>query len=149
MKSKQLLNAMLGKAKAMVVCSSRAHAVRYFLEIKRYCQENNITDVNPMVAFSGTVSYEGVEYTETKLNSAEGRNISEAKLPLYFASDLYNMLVVADKYQTGFDEPRLHTMFVDKKLKNVKAVQTLSRLNRWHKDKRIHTYSISAISRRI
>lgn len=59
----------LGKAKAMVVCSSRAHAVRYFLEIKRYCQENNITDVNPMVAFSGTVSYEGVEYTETKLNS--------------------------------------------------------------------------------
>lgn len=130
------LNAMLGKAKAMVVCSSRAHAVRYFLEIKRYCQENNITDVNPMVAFSGTVSYEGVEYTETKLNSADGRNISEAKLPLYFASDLYNMLVVADKYQTGFDEPLLHTMFVDKKLKDVKAVQTLSRLNRWQKDKK-------------
>lgn len=130
------LNAMLGKAKAMVVCSSRAHAVRYFLEIKRYCQENNITDVNPMVAFSGTVSYEGVEYTETKLNSTDGRNISEAKLPLYFASDLYNMLVVADKYQTGFDEPLLHTMFVDKKLKDVKAVQTLSRLNRWHKDKK-------------
>ena len=130
------LNAMLGKAKAMVVCSSRAHAVRYFLEIKKYCQENNITDVNPMVAFSGTVSYEGVEYTETKLNSTDGRNISEAKLPLYFASDLYNMLVVADKYQTGFDEPLLHTMFVDKKLKNVKAVQTLSRLNRWQKDKK-------------
>lgn len=130
------LNAILGKAKAMVVCSSRAHAVRYFLEIKRYCQENNITDVNPMVAFSGTVSYEGVEYTETKLNSTDGRNISEAKLPLYFASDLYNMLVVADKYQTGFDEPLLHTMFVDKKLKDVKAVQTLSRLNRWQKDKK-------------
>ena len=89
-----------------------------------------------MVAFSGTVSYEGVEYTETKLNSADGRNISEAKLPLYFASDLYNMLVVADKYQTGFDEPLLHTMFVDKKLKDVKAVQTLSRLNRWQKDKK-------------
>ena len=52
------------------------------------------------------------------------------KLPLYFASDFYNMLIVADKYQTGFDEPMLHTMFVDKKLKNVKAVQTLSRLNR-------------------
>ena len=129
------LKAMFGKAKAMVVCSSRAHAVRYFMEIKRYCQRNNITDVNPMVAFSGTVSYEGVEYTETKLNSTDRRNISEAKLPLYFASDLYNMLVVADKYQTGFDEPLLHTMFVDKKLKNVKAVQTLSRLNRWHKDK--------------
>lgn len=130
------LNAMLGKAKAMVVCSSRAHAVRYFLQIKKYCEENHITDVKPMVAFSGTVSYEGIEYTEPKLNSTDTRNISEAKLPLYFASDLYNMLVVADKYQTGFDEPRLHTMFVDKKLKNVKAVQTLSRLNRWHKDKK-------------
>ena len=130
------LNAMLGKAKAMVVCSSRAHAVRYFLEIRKYCEENNITDVKPMVAFSGKVSYQGVEYTEPKLNSTDERNISEAKLPLYFASDLYNMLVVADKYQTGFDEPLLHTMFVDKKLKNVKAVQTLSRLNRAHKDKK-------------
>lgn len=65
-----------------------------------------------------------------------GRNISEAKFPLYFASDLYNMLVVADKYQTGFDEPLLHILFVDKKLKDVKAVQTLSRLNRWQKDKK-------------
>lgn len=130
------LNAMQGKAKAMLVCPSRAHAVRYFLQIKRYCAEHHIDDVKPMVAFSGVVSYEGIEYTEPKLNSADGRNISESRLPLYFASDLYNLLVVADKYQTGFDEPRLHTMFVDKKLKNVKAVQTLSRLNRWHKDKK-------------
>lgn len=129
------LDSMKGKAKAMVVCSSRAHVVRYFFQIKKYCEENNITDVKPMVAFSGVVSYNGVEYTESKLNSTEARNISEAKLPLYFSSDLYNMLVVADKYQTGFDEPLLHTMFVDKKLKNVKAVQTLSRLNRSHKDK--------------
>ena len=130
------LNAMQGKAKAMVVCSSRAHAVRYFMEIKKYCESKQLTDVRPMVAFSGTVSYKGTEYTESQLNSTEGRNISEAKLPLYFASDLYNMLVVADKYQTGFDEPLLHTMFVDKKLKDVKAVQTLSRLNRWQKDKK-------------
>ncbi len=130
------LNCMDGKAKAMVVCSSRAHAVRYFMQIKKYCQENNIVGINPMVAFSGTVSYNNTEYTESKLNSTEARNISEAKLPLYFASELYNILVVADKYQTGFDEPMLHTMFVDKKLKNVKAVQTLSRLNRWQKDKR-------------
>lgn len=130
------LNAIHGKAKAMLVCSSRAHAVRYFMEVKKYCETNHITDVKPMVAFSGTVSYNGVEYTEPKLNSTDGRNISEARLPLYFASDLYNLLIVADKYQTGFDEPLLHTMFVDKKLKNVKAVQTLSRLNRAHKDKK-------------
>lgn len=130
------LNAIHGKAKAMLVCSSRAHAVRYFMEVKKYCEANHITDVKPMVAFSDTVSYNGVEYTEPKLNSTDGRNISEARLPLYFASDLYNLLIVADKYQTGFDEPLLHTMFVDKKLRNVKAVQTLSRLNRAHKDKK-------------
>lgn len=130
------LNAIHGKAKAMLVCSSRAHAVRYFMEVKKYCEANHITDVKPMVAFSGTVSYNGVEYTEPKLNSTDGRNISEARLPLYFASDLYNLLIVADKYQTGFDEPLLHTMFVDKKLRNVKTVQSLSRLNRAHKDKK-------------
>ena len=130
------LNAMNGKAKAMVVTASRAHAVRYFLQIKKYAEDNGYTDIRPMVAFSGKVTYNDTEYTETKLNSTEARAISEARLPLYFASDLYNILVVADKYQTGFDEPMLHTMFVDKKLKNVKAVQTLSRLNRWQKDKK-------------
>ena len=129
------LNAMKGQAKAMVVTSSRAHALRYFLQIKNYCEEKGYTDVHPMVAFSGKVKYEEEEYTETQLNSTADLHISEERLPLYFASDMYNMLVVADKYQTGFDEPLLHTMFVDKKLKNVKAVQTLSRLNRAHKDK--------------
>ena len=124
------LQNMEGRAKAMVVTSSRAHAVRYFFAIKEYCKQNNITDVHPMVAFSGKVEYQGVEYTEPKLNKRGEKTISEDKLPLYFASDFYNMLIVADKYQTGFDEPMLHTMFVDKKLKNVKAVQTLSRLNR-------------------
>lgn len=121
---------MEGRAKAMVVTASRAHAVRYFFAIKEYCKKNNITDLHPMVAFSGKVTYKGTEYTEPQLNKRGDKNISEDKLPLYFASDFYNMLIVADKYQTGFDEPMLHTMFVDKKLKNVKAVQTLSRLNR-------------------
>ncbi len=129
------LNAMQGQAKAMVVTSSRAHALRYFMQIKQYCQEKGYTDVHPMVAFSGKVKFGDTEYTETQLNSDGELHISEERLPLYFASDMYNMLVVADKYQTGFDEPLLHTMFVDKKLKNVKAVQTLSRLNRYHKDK--------------
>ena len=126
------LRNMEGKSKAMVVTSSRAHAVRYLFAIKRYCEQHKITDINPMVAFSGKVEYNGVEYTEPQLNQRGDKTISEDKLPLYFASDFYNMLIVADKYQTGFDEPMLHTMFVDKKLKNVKAVQTLSRLNRAH-----------------
>ena len=129
------LNQMKGKAKAMVVTASRAHALRYYMAVKQYCTDNNINDVHPMVAFSGKVEYGGKEYTEPMLNSTPERKISEDRLPLYFSSDLYNMLIVADKYQTGFDEPMLHTMFVDKKLKNVKAVQTLSRLNRWQKDK--------------
>lgn len=126
------LQSMEGRAKAMVVTSSRAHAVRYFFAIKDYCKQHGITDVHPLVAFSGKVEYKGQEYTEPQLNQRGDKNISEDKLPLYFSSDFYNMLIVADKYQTGFDEPMLHTMFVDKKLKNVKAVQTLSRLNRWH-----------------
>ncbi len=133
------LHSMEGAAKAMIVCSSRAHAVRYYLQMKKYCAEKGYPDVKPLVAFSGTVIFHEQEYTETKLNSTEERTISEARLPLYFASDLYNVLIVAEKYQTGFDEPLLHTMFVDKKLKNVKAVQTLSRLNRWEKRK-VDTY---------
>ncbi|MBE6295347.1 MAG: type I restriction endonuclease subunit R [Bacteroidales bacterium] len=119
-----------GKAKAMVVSPSRAHAVRYYIAMKKYCAKNGYNDIRPMVAFSGSVSYGGQEYTEPQLNSTEDLRISESALPVYFASDMFNVLIVADKYQTGFDEPLLHSMFVDKKLKGVKAVQTLSRLNR-------------------
>ena len=124
-----------GKGKAMVVCSSRAHAVRYFLAMKDYCAKNGYTDVKPLVAFSGTVSYQGQDYTEPQLNSTQELKISEAALPMYFASDMFNVLIVAEKYQTGFDEPLLHSMFVDKGLRGVKAVQTLSRLNRCSKGK--------------
>lgn len=128
-----------GKGKAMVVCSSRAHAVRYFLAMKDYCVKNGYTDVKPLVAFSGTVSYQGQDYTEPQLNSTEELKISEGALPMYFASDMFNVLIVAEKYQTGFDEPLLHSMFVDKGLRGVKAVQTLSRLNRCCKGK-VDTY---------
>ena len=124
-----------GKGKAMVVCSSRAHAVRYFLAMKDYCAKNSYADVKPLVAFSGTVSYQGQDYTEPQLNSTEELKISESALPMYFASDMFNVLIVAEKYQTGFDEPLLHSMFVDKGLRGVKAVQTLSRLNRCCKGK--------------
>ena len=128
-----------GKGKAMVVCSSRAHAVRYFLAMKDYCAKNGYDEVRPMVAFSGTVSYQGQDYTESQLNSTEELKISESSLPIYFASDMFNVLIVAEKYQTGFDEPQLHSMFVDKGLRGVKAVQTLSRLNRCCKGK-VDTY---------
>jgi len=101
--------------------------------------------VRPLIAFSGTVKYQGEEYTESKLNSTEEQKISEKQLPLFFNSDMYNVLIVADKYQTGFDEPLLHTMFVDKKLRGVKAVQTLSRLNRSHKGK-TDTYILDFIN---
>lgn len=133
------LHKMGGKAKAMVVSPSRAHAVRFFFAMKEYCAKNGYNNVKPMVAFSGSVEYNGVEYTEPQLNSTEELKISESALPMYFASDLFNVLIVADKYQTGFDEPLLHTMFVAKRLKGVKAVQTLSRLNRCCKGK-VDTY---------
>lgn len=128
-----------GKGKAMVISPSRAHAVRYFLAMKDYCKKQGYVDVNPLVAFSGAVSYNGVEYTESQLNSTADLKISESALPMYFASDMFNVLIVAEKYQTGYDEPQLHSMFVDKRLKGVKAVQTLSRLNRCCKGK-IDTY---------
>ena len=120
-----------GKAKAMVVSPSRAHAVKYYLMMRDYCKSMGYDDIKPLVAFSGSVKIgDSEEYTEPKLNKLSGTNVSESGLPLFFASDLFNVLIVADKYQTGFDEPKLHTMFVDKKLRGVKAVQTLSRLNR-------------------
>ena len=131
------LPAMKGKAKAMVVTASRA--------IKAYCEKQGYNDVHPLVAFSGKVIYQDHEYTESAMNTTPDNKISEAGLPLFFASDLYNVLVVADKYQTGFDEPLLHTMFVDKKLRDVKAVQTLSRLNRAHPDK-VDTYVLDFVN---
>ncbi len=114
-----------GRAKAMVVTSSRLHAVRYFFAIKRYIESAKLSGVNVLIAFSGLVEDGGNIYSESSLNG-----FPESRLKENFHGDGYNILVVAEKYQTGFDEPLLHTMFVDKKLDGVKAVQTLSRLNR-------------------
>ncbi len=119
-----------GKAKAMVVCRSRLSAVRFRLAIDAYAREHGYGDVKTLVAFSGTVSDGGVEYTEPNMNGFPERQTAER-----FASDEYRILVVAEKFQTGFDQPLLHTMFVDKKLEGVNAVQTLSRLNRIHPEK--------------
>jgi type I restriction enzyme R subunit len=124
-------NKIEGKGKAMVVTASRLHAVRYLLEFRRYIKEKKYDDLDVLVAFSGNVDDDGNDYTEERLNKTkDGKSIKEKQLPEYFNSEDFNMLIVAEKYQTGFDEPLLHTMFVDKKLTGVKAVQTLSRLNR-------------------
>ena len=123
-----------GKAKAMVVTSGRLPAVRYMQAFKRYIKENNYTDVHALVAFSGTVVDPDTreEFTEPRMNIdvRSGEQISEASLPRRFDSPDYQILLVAEKYQTGFDQPLLQAMYVDKPLSGVHAVQTLSRLNR-------------------
>lgn len=124
-------NKIGGRAKAMVVTSSRLHAVRYYDEFKKYIEDKGYNDLEILIAFSGAIKDNGKEYTEESMNKRKnGSTIKEKQLPDEFHKDEYSMLIVAEKYQTGFDEPLLHTMFVDKKLQGVKAVQTLSRLNR-------------------
>ena len=119
-----------GKGKMMVVTASRLAAVRYYHEVKRYITERGYDDVDILIAFSGAVKDGEQEYTEPMLNTRkDGTHIKEEQLKAEFHEN-FNVLIVAEKYQTGFDEPLLHTMIVDKKLKSVKAVQTLSRLNR-------------------
>ncbi len=133
-------NKICGNAKAMVVTASRLHAVRYYHEFKRYIEKNKYDDIDILIAFSGVINDlneygEAVAYTEEGMNKrADGSTIKEKQLPEEFHHD-FNCLIVAEKYQTGFDEPLLHTMFVDKKLDGVKAVQTLSRLNRTFRGK--------------
>ena len=131
---RSVLHRLGGRAKAMVVTSSRLHAVRYKLAFERYLEENGYTGIRPLVAFSGTVRdpETGVEYTEPGMNTdaVTGKPISETALPERFASPDYQVLLVANKYQTGFDQPLLCAMYVDKRLDGVQAVQTLSRLNR-------------------
>jgi type I restriction enzyme, R subunit len=126
--SKQLAAAL------MVVTSSRLHAVRYMKAFERYIAENGYTDIRALVAFSGTVRDPdtGLEYTEPGMNTdcVSWKPISEKQLPERFGSPDYQLLLVANKYQTGFDQPLLQAMYVDKRLDGVQAVQTLSRLNR-------------------
>jgi len=119
-----------GRGKAMVVTSSRLHAVRYKLAIDRYVAEKDYPDVRALVAFSGKVIDEGDEFTEPGMNA-----FPESETARRFAGDDYQVLIVAEKFQTGFDQPLLHTMYVDKVLTGLNAVQTLSRLNRIHPDK--------------
>jgi len=123
-------NKINGRGKMMVVTSSRLAAVKYFQAIKDYIRQNKYENIDCLVAFSGEVHDGKTTYSESGLNKrVDGTSISDSQTKAEF-HDNFNVLVVAEKYQTGFDEPLLHTMVVDKKLKGVKAVQTLSRLNR-------------------
>ncbi|MBI4553897.1 MAG: type I restriction endonuclease subunit R [Candidatus Latescibacteria bacterium] len=119
-----------GHAKGMVVTGSRLEAVRYKQSFDRYIKEKGYP-IKSLVAFSGIVQDDkipDVSYTEEKMNDG----IREKELPEKFATVEYQVLLVAEKYQTGFDQPLLHTMYVDKRLAGIQAVQTLSRLNRTH-----------------
>ena len=125
-----------GHGKAMVVTSSRHNAVRYYFAIKEYIKQHpeKCKGCNVLVAFSGEVKFDDDpnKYVEVEMNKdREGHFInSDKKFRKAFRSDDFNIMVVANKYQTGYDEPYLHSMYVDKKLRGVNAVQTLSRLNR-------------------
>ncbi|MCY4312092.1 MAG: DEAD/DEAH box helicase family protein [Gammaproteobacteria bacterium] len=133
------MHEMGGQAKAMVITQSREHALRYFDGIGNYIKEQGYTDLKALVAFSGELDAGGEKVTEASING-----FSETELPGRFDGckpdgtpypDTYHILVVAEKYQTGFDQPRLCAMYVDKKLSGLQAVQTLSRLNRKRTDK--------------
>jgi type I restriction enzyme R subunit len=119
-----------GRAKAMVVTGSRLEAVRYKQSFDKYIKDKGYP-IKSLVAFSGTVQDDkmpDVSYTEEGMNDG----VHEKELPERFATHEYQVLLVAEKYQTGFDQPLLHTMYIDKRLAGIQAVQTLSRLNRIH-----------------
>lgn len=123
-----------GKGKMMVVTASRLAAVRYYHQVKKYMKRKGYDDMEILIAFSGSIvdpdDPKGVEYTESSMNIGhDGQPVREAQTKSEF-HDYGDVLIVAEKYQTGFDEPLLHTLVIDKKLKDVKAVQTLCRVNR-------------------
>jgi type I restriction enzyme, R subunit len=142
-----------GQAKAMVVCPSREQAVLTYFAIKEVVQAESYGDCRPLVAFSDSVRVGDQDYTEAGLNG-----FGEAELPKKFGwvptgdpdkdedHQLYRILVVAEKHQTGFDQPLLHTMYVDKKLRGVRAVQTLSRLNRIHPPDKEDTFILDFVN---
>ena len=119
-----------GQARAMIVTGGREHALRFYFGVRDYLTANRYTDVKALVAFSGELELDGETYTEAALNG-----FSETELPRRFDAGDNRVLIVAEKYQTGFDQPKLCAMYVDRKLAGLQAVQTLSRLNRTHPGK--------------
>jgi len=131
---RHVMGELNGMAKAMIVTQSREHALRYFFGVRDYIASNGYGDLKALVAFSGDLKHNGETYTEAELNG-----FSETELPSRFDGvrpdgtpfpEQYQILIVAEKYQTGFDQPKLCAMYLDRKLAGLQAVQTLSRLNR-------------------
>lgn len=114
-----------GQAKAMIVTQSREHAYRHYEAIKGYIKDNGYNNLNALIAFSGSLMVDGQSHTEPELNG-----FAENKLPGHFDTDAYQVLVVANKYQTGFDQPKICGMYIDRKLDGLQCVQTLTRANR-------------------
>lgn len=131
---RHVMHELNGQAKAMIVTQSREHALKYYQGVKSYIKAEGYADLKALVAFSGELDVDGTKTTEADLNG-----FSETELPGRFDGfkpdgtpypDTYHILIVAEKYQTGFDQPKLCAMYVDRKLSGLQAVQTLSRLNR-------------------
>lgn len=122
---KFVMHELNGQAKAMVVLNSREGAVRYYNEFNKYVNQKGYSDIRPLIAFSGKITVDGNEYTESGING-----FPEKYLPDEFDKNDYQVLLVANKYQTGFDQKKLCAMYILKELEGINAVQTLSRLNR-------------------
>ena len=131
---RHVMKELNGQAKAMIVTQSREHALKYLFGVRKYIETQGYGDLKALVAFSGDLEIDGYTYTEAEVNG-----FSETELPNRFDglkpdgspyADSYQILIVAEKYQTGFDQPKLCAMYVDRKLSGLQAVQTLSRLNR-------------------
>lgn len=137
---KRLIN---GEAKTMVVTKSILSAIKYKKAFDEYLKEIK-SPYKAIVAFSGKKTYKGIEYDETSMNSFES---FKNDVPKNFKKNEYRFLIVANKYQTGFDQPLLHTMYVDKKLSDVQAVQTLSRLNRAYKPHKKDTFVLDFLNK--
>src|SRR5438477_11754959 len=123
------LNKIGGKARAMIVCNGIERALQYFHAFNEYLAERK-SPYKAIVAFSGEFDFRGTKVTESYMNGFPSGNIADK-----IQEEPYRYLIAADKFQTGYDEPLLHTMYVDKPLSGIKAVQTLSRLNRAHPEK--------------
>ena len=123
--NKHIKNELNGQAKAMIVCQSREHAFRHYEAIKGYIKDHGYKGLDALIAFSGELIVDGQEYTEVGLNG-----FAESKLPEMFDTEKYQVLIVANKYQTGFDQPKICAMYIDRKLDGLQCVQTLTRANR-------------------
>jgi len=135
---RHVLNVLNGQAKAMIVTQSREHALRYYFAIKKYIADRGYSGIKALVAFSGEVNLDGEIFTESAVNGFKETELPDRLNGIHngiLYPEQYQILIVAEKYQTGFDQPKLCTMYIDKKLDGLQAVQTLSRLNRTYPGK--------------